>query len=274
MKKKFQNKSLLIIGIVLVVIVGVGFTVLQVGKAQVAKSKVTELTELANAVGGDKEAFMAGLDYLGNQIGEMFGSGNANRLDYGYWDTSDGYYVDGTEIIDNSGGYSGSSTTTLNEVELGPRFSADLTFTAGATTTPGGLFSIQNTGDVKLCSKVLSYFGTDTGDDTLALTFSVSTSTSASAWSHTAGTIIASTTVATTTGSVTPNDVARIYSNQTNPGTFYAYSADSGKTTTTDFIWDNGVYILGAFDYTNFVSASTSAYTSRTGTVNIFCISK
>src|SRR3990167_7667781 len=37
------------------------------------------------------------------EVSDEIGSGTANRIPHGYMDTSDGYYVDGTEVISNAG---------------------------------------------------------------------------------------------------------------------------------------------------------------------------
>ena len=73
MKKKNSKKSLLIISIALVALIAVT-GIVQIGKAQVEKSKVAELTELAATL-NNADAFIAGLDYLSGQISGMFGSG-------------------------------------------------------------------------------------------------------------------------------------------------------------------------------------------------------
>jgi hypothetical protein len=268
-----KNKSLLFCTVAIIAAVAI-VGIFQIVKAQLEKSQMTELTDFANSVGGDKEAFLAGIIYLENQFGGLLLGGGTrftNGISTDTTEPSAGEVRTTSLTVTNAASF--NATTTLQKIEFGSDLSKALTFTAGATTTPGGLFSIQNTGDVKICSKVTLYFGSDSGDDTLKLQFSVSTSTSATAWSNVPGGLIASTTVATTTASVTPNNIARIYSSETNPGEFFRMG-NQGKVTSTDWIWDNGVYVNGAFDYPDHLSASSTAYTSRTGTVNIFCISK
>lgn len=60
------------ISLILIVVSTVG--VASVGKAQIEKSDVAELTEFANAVDGDISAFKVGLAYLGEKVGLDLGA--------------------------------------------------------------------------------------------------------------------------------------------------------------------------------------------------------
>jgi len=164
------------------------------------------------------------------------------------------------------GEFVATGTTTVGLLTYDSNNSASLTFTAAATTTVGGLFSIQNTGAPRVCHLVELDIATgstsggaeDTGS---AFAFRVATSTSASAWSggSSALSLITSTTQATSTSAV-------IFNSNDNAG----LGLDS-------WVWDNGVYINGAFDDASLssggtdYSTSSAAYTSMAGSVFIDC---
>ncbi len=152
-----------------------------------------------------------------------------------------------------------SNTTTLQEITFGDRYRDDLTFTAGATTTPGGLCSIQNTGNRRICSKV------DLDVETAPINtfvFSAGTSTSASAWSqrNNGYGLISSSTVATSTPDVKNNE-------------------DDGNNGEDTWVWENSIYLLCAFDTLNagtatgiYDNASSSDYADfGVGAINVTC---
>jgi len=164
-----------------------------------------------------------------------------------------------------------TGTTTVKYVAYSSPFKTSLTFTAGATTTPGGLFAIQNTGEDQICTSIV--VDVDTADAVggatgigASLNYVVSTSTSASAYSGSGGNLIASTTNATGTDA--------IITNTSFPGT--------GTSAGESFIWSNGVYILGAFDDAARVNpggtigtyASSTAYDGQAGNVYLDCHSR
>jgi hypothetical protein len=50
------------------------------------------------------------LAMVGGNISQPLGA-KANRLPHGYWDTADGYYVDGTAVINGSGQFANTLST-------------------------------------------------------------------------------------------------------------------------------------------------------------------
>jgi hypothetical protein len=252
-KNRNSKKSLLFGGIAMLVIVSV-LGVFQIGKAQLTKSQVEELTDLARAVNGDKEVMLSAIQFLGDAVGVNFGVGETGtRFPYGI-------SADSTSPI--AGEVRGTTltitgTTTVQEITIGSRFSESLTFTAGSTTTPGSLVSIQNTGETKICE--LAQIDISTASAVGGLTgvgspfqFGLGTSTAATNW--TGATLIASTTVATTS--------AIVLDSQENAGSY------NGKS----FVWTAGEYINGAFNILdNQASASSTAYTSMVGKLYLVC---
>lgn len=94
-KKVKKSNYKLIAGIVTLVIaigiVGV-FGTIKIGKAQIEKSKIVELTELANSLDGNVIAFQAGLNYLS---GGMLGARQSD-IASGFWDV----YVENDLTVD------------------------------------------------------------------------------------------------------------------------------------------------------------------------------
>lgn len=142
------------------------------------------------------------------------------------------------------------ATSTLQELTFGSRFADAIAPTAGSTTTPGGLFSLQNTGAPKICSMVeldITAIGP-------SFQFAIGTSTQASAWSTKTATLVASSTVPTDTTALL-NFVDQV-----------------GVSAMDSFLWGAGEYILGAFDLGNRNNASSSDYVSRlTGSAYVTC---
>jgi hypothetical protein len=118
------------------------------------------------------------------ETGETLGA-TANRIPHGYWDTADGYYVDGSEVIDGSGifvgavnGTTGAFSSTLNatgnvyglaNLSVGTStMSYDLWVTNGANTSTLAVGSSASTKVSKFCLwngsefTVLSYSGSTT----------------------------------------------------------------------------------------------------------------
>lgn len=144
-----------------------------------------------------------------------------------------------------------------------------LDFSAGATTTPGGLFRITNGRTPKICTiaqiditSATSLGGID--GDGAPLEFSVATSSSATALSGNVG-IIASTTLATSSTALL--DSVRY------PGTYVDKDQDIGGAS---FELGAGVSLLGQFDAyvdtTDRTSAtSSSVYSGVAGKAYIDC---
>lgn len=146
-----------------------------------------------------------------------------------------------------------TGTSTLQEITLGSRFTDTASFAAAATTTPGGLVSLQNTGLPKICTNLeLELIGVEN-----SMVFQVSTSTSASAFVNNmaGGGLIASTTVPTATAEI----ILDIADDGNNVGAW---------------LWDAGQYILGAVDAGNRNNASTTDYDSVSGNLYVTCHSR
>jgi hypothetical protein len=88
-------------------------------------------------------------------IGAMVGGnesqplGAANRLPHGYWDTADGYYVDGTAVINGSGVVTGTVSGTVTGTLTGPQKEPQVTPTASTTLTvaqSGSTFNLGTAG--------------------------------------------------------------------------------------------------------------------------------
>lgn len=155
-----------------------------------------------------------------------------------------------------------TGTSTIDLITLGSSVSKALTFTAGATTTPGGLFSLQNTGANKICRGLPEVNLTSQVEG--SMNFSVGTSSSATAWSASGGSLIASTTVATGSTILLGNE---------NVGSYFGFNTGS---TTQSWIWQAGHYILGAFDKGGAGAgtrnnATTTDYSTAAGKVYVDC---
>lgn len=163
------------------------------------------------------------------------------------------------------------ATTTLQELKWGTRFSEALDFTRGNTTTPGALFSLQNTGAAKLCTLVEveittgSTAGGPAGAGN-AFTFAVGTSTAASSWSTKTATVIASTTPATSS--------LAIINSLVSPGSYVGTDQDIGGA---PWLWGNGEYLLGVFDDASkstgggTYATDSGSYTGMAGSVYVSC---
>lgn len=146
----------------------------------------------------------------------------------------------------------------------------NLDFSAGATTTPGGLFAITNGRQAKICTDVvldISKADTAGGPDGAGarLGYRVATSSSATNWRAGDVTLIASSTLASST--------TGLISNVVNTGTYTTNDADAGAP----WVFGAGVSLLGAFDITNIEGgigdeiASSTAYTATVGKVYVKC---
>lgn len=256
-----KNKSFLklqIVGLVVCLVLLSTIGIIKIGKAQVEKSQMAELTEFANSVSGNGELFLAGLDYLKESANDMLGA-TANHLKYGYWDTADGYYVDGNEIIDGNGALSGYATTTVNELSLGSRFYFDLDLSA-TSTTPGTPGSITNTGEEKICqvAEINITTGSSAGGRAGAGSpFAISLATTTAVGVGNQANLIATSTIATSS--------TWLFDTTTNKG--------SGiNTAGTSFLWKNGEVIQAAFNgITGDPATSTASLTGMAGRVYVVC---
>lgn len=162
-----------------------------------------------------------------------------------------------------SGTLSATATSTFQEVTQGSRFVKTLTFSQGATSTFGGLGSLQNTGSPKICTNV--WIDLSTGISTNAYNFSIASSTSATALSSDR----VSNIMASTTSIVgQPMEFSMIG----NPGNDFP-RGDKGIASTTPFVWDNGEYIAPIFGST-VASAARENYTSAVGKMYLNCYSR
>jgi hypothetical protein len=150
-----------------------------------------------------------------------------------------------------------TGTTTVQEITYGSRFGKSLDFATAATTT-GSLIALTNTGDTKICQKAEVLFDTPSnGTGSLAVQFSLGTSTSATAFSSGLATSLIATTTIPTSTTVLLNTVTNI-----------------GTANQDSWIWNNGETILGGIVFSNHAKASTTAYTSRTGKMWVTCHTK
>lgn len=162
------------------------------------------------------------------------------------------------------GAFPGTDVT-LDNIEIGGSRSGSLTFTAGATTTPGGLFRSYNAGPDKICTEVIFEIATaDTTNGRLGtgvpLAYVVGTSTLPTAWSGAGSSLISSTTNATGT--------TEILSSRTT-GSLGTGVAVAGQS----WLWKTGEYILGAFDsIPGDAATSSEGYTGSAGEYYVDCI--
>ena len=263
MKKKIKKVKETYVAIAVVVLITV-VSFASLGFAQQQKSKLTELTELATVL-GNADVFSKTLDYLTGQVSEIFGA-SGTRLPNGISaDTTSPIagQVRGTTLMV-------TATTTLQEITLGSRFSTALIFTPGATTTPGGLFAIQNTGATKICGKVHVDFsvGSTTGGEVGTgdgYDFSVTTSTSGTLITGTNQSLLVSSTLATST--------TGLFESVTQKGAGIAVAGQSWLWTGGEYIigqYDNSAKSAGGADY----STSTVPLTGMTGSMYVDCVTR
>jgi hypothetical protein len=142
----------------------------------------------------------------------------------------------------------------IDELEYGSAISQPLDFSRGASTTPGGMFSILNSGNRKICRMVEVDFEVA---GIKPAYFSVGTSTARNAWSEQqyGPTLLASTTVATST-----------------PDTFN--SIDDGTDDQYSWEWDRGVYLLGAWDNPKTGDAETTVSNASSSDYSNYVLGK
>lgn len=162
----------------------------------------------------------------------------------------------GTGIISDGeftpGAFPGTDIT-VDNLTYGTSHSGPLNFSAGATTTAGGLFSIFNFSARRICTRVEVDVTTVLQG---SLGFSVATSTAKNAISNDTIGLIGTTTMVTSTGN--------LIDSAANAGT---YSSKAGS-----FEWNRGEYIIGQFDAAEDASTATSSdYTSAAGKFYITC---
>lgn len=233
-KKKAKNNYKVVAGIVCLAVVIAVVGVINIGKAQMRKSEVAELIELANSLGGNVEVFQASIAYLSGGVGEMFGaSGDYTLSSFTAKEIqTSGITIDGPMYFLTDSDVDLSSVTTTPSVNIysSIRESLDLT---GTSTVKG---ATQN---------IISYYtntGSDLFLDSLAIDvstqftmFEASVQCSTSTWyggveggsllgTTTAG-IIASTTIASTFDT---GDSNILYPNMmANPGASQIYASSS-----------------------------------------------
>jgi len=119
----------------------------------------------------------------------------------------------------------------IDELELGSAVSARLNFAAAATTTPGSLFRIYNSGPRKICTQAEMDVKVAPID---GYSFAVATSTNYDSWSTVYGSrnIIASSTVATSSPDILNN-------------------IDNAGALDDSWEWNVGEFLLGVFDSSN-----------------------
>lgn len=123
------------------------------------------------------------------------GSPLAGNKTASFWDTADGYKVDGTAIIDGNGSLTVSATTTLAKSFDG--FVVGGTISTAATGTVRTIY--ENTTGPKLCDADTAFlYVKNNGSFSPITRWSVGTSTTAAASTN----LIASSTVATSTTAV------------------------------------------------------------------------
>ena len=142
---------------------------------------------------------------------------------------------------------------TLDRTAYRGDFKIPLNFSRGASTTPGGLFSILNdTADTRLCRIVeVDVTTSGTVEASNAIAISVATSTTDGAYSTKNGSVIASSTV--------PTSSTALITNVVRPGSYIGADQDIGGET---FVWGEGEYLLGAFDEALLSAGGTSMATS------------
>jgi len=239
-KKKYTLKHLVGVLVITVVICGAGVVFANVGGMNTFTGPVTIYQGIGEKV---NDAVMGAVSWIAPATG--FTDVNI---------TND-LKVDGDLEVDTTSQF--NATTTLQEVTYGSRYSKALTFTAGATSTPGGLFSLQNTGDTKICDRVELEITTAL---TAAYEFSVTTSTSATAYSANGQlALLASSTAAT--------DTVALFNNVDN----------IGGNVQDSWLWGRGEYIIGCFDkdrddgVCNSATSTATDYTSAVGKFYVQC---
>lgn len=128
MSKLNKNKSLWSIGLVIVLFLGI-IGVTNYGRAQLEKSGVAELTELAQSL-NNADAFMAGINYLLGDSGEDI-LGGASRFPQSHIYAGDGFYADNADGF-NWGTYSVSGGNPVLADGLSERL---VVITASATSS-------------------------------------------------------------------------------------------------------------------------------------------
>lgn len=163
-------------------------------------------------------------------------------------------YTNQTE--DDVLGVQSGTDLTVDNLTYGPARSVRLNFSAGATTTPGALGRIYNSGPAKVCSKV--ELDITTGSTTggalgggAGLAFSVTTSTGRTVGNGVG--LIATTTLPTSTTNLLNN------------------VDDAGTNGQDSWVLGQGEYILAQFDTATDVTASSTAYTTMAGYLYVDC---
>jgi len=248
MRKKSQNKSLWLI-ICLVAILGIGVGIINVGKAQQVPSEMDKLVNFYDELNGNTEAFVAGLEYLGDQVEEMFGAGSrmVNGLSTDTTSPSAGEVRTTTLTVTGDSTFAGdlttgssatidftNSTNTPGEHTYSTLYGALAAPTASSTATGDGntdsmvLYSWINTGAAVECTGArvggLSTLGTDyaasAGTTTCILSTASTCGDGTNSWTvSSTDTVLASTTLAIAYNSNNANTVMidRVAAGNTTP---------------------------------------------------------
>ena len=180
--------------------------------------------------------------------------------------TDGGSYIVNNEIAEqapdefNLGAQPGTDLT-VDNLTYGSSRSKGLTFKEGATSTPGGLFVLDNYGPTKVCSRVeldISTASTVGGvlGTGLPLVFSVSTSTIGTL--NATASLIATSTLATST--------VQLFDTTANAGTYATAGTDDGKS----WLWEQGDSIIGQYDILTGSDATSTSY-GMAGSVYVNC---
>ena len=194
-KRKQKNNFKTIGGVVAIAlvisIVAVG-GIITIGNAQQSQSDVAELTDLANSLGGNIDAFMAGLAYIGEGASGLIGGSTSDD-----WEVGGDLSVTGNStlglLITGGGAYNSTTTdantytfvsgdiATYSYLDLDYTGAADITYTMPATSTMMTLlpsigstriWTIHNastTGVLTLATGAgMNLLGIDTNVDTIA----------------------------------------------------------------------------------------------------------
>jgi len=73
-KRKVKNNGIFYVAISLVAFLTITVGIIGIGKAQIENSELAELTNFANSVDGNIDAFKVGVSYLANKVGIEYGA--------------------------------------------------------------------------------------------------------------------------------------------------------------------------------------------------------
>lgn len=258
MSKNLKKNNYGLIASIVCLVIAIGIAgIISIGKAQQEEGGIAELTALSNSLGGNVEAFMAGLSYLSNKGNAVLGGS-----------TSDDWNVGGNLSVTGS-----SSLATTSVMRIDGQTNIDLDFQQSTSTIVGAtkllLGSVQNTGADLLCYASVTDLW---GGQLFGAFIQVGTTTCA--------------VTGTTCGNGTTSFVATTTGGILNT-TYYATSTqvifnrvdNAGSDGRDYFVWKNNEWITATEDFTD-VNATSSASLSSTGgntsagTVHLNCINR